>query len=97
MILYSAIGATQLNVKRYAVLIYLGQISYGLYVFHLLAIKLAEMLAAHLNFKGMTYFSAKSFSALAITIILSMLSYSFLEKPFLKLKKKFTVVNSRPV
>jgi peptidoglycan/LPS O-acetylase OafA/YrhL len=33
---------------------------------------------------------------LGLTIAISALSYSLLEKPFLRLKKKFTFVASRP-
>lgn len=78
-------------------LVYLGRISYGLYVFHVLGIKLTEQTLKAFGIDG-TYFTfLQFFPALAITIILSVLSYKYLEKPFLSLKKKFTVVESRPV
>jgi peptidoglycan/LPS O-acetylase OafA/YrhL len=35
--------------------------------------------------------------ALAFTILLASASYAFLEKPFLKLKERFTRVDSRPI
>jgi peptidoglycan/LPS O-acetylase OafA/YrhL len=35
--------------------------------------------------------------ALLITILVSMLSYQFLEKPFLRLKERFTFIQSRPI
>ena len=67
--------------------IYLGRISYGLYVFHLLFLTL---LAARLS-----HFLAREVSAFAITIAAASLSYAFLEKPFLRLKQRFTYVHSR--
>jgi peptidoglycan/LPS O-acetylase OafA/YrhL len=36
-------------------------------------------------------------AALAITLILASVSYAVLESPFLKLKKRFAHVESRPV
>ena len=35
--------------------------------------------------------------ALPATIVTGMLSYRYLESPFLQLKKRFTVILSRPV
>jgi peptidoglycan/LPS O-acetylase OafA/YrhL len=35
--------------------------------------------------------------ALPATIATGMLSYRYLESPFLRLKKRFTVVRSRPI
>jgi peptidoglycan/LPS O-acetylase OafA/YrhL len=86
-------------------LIYLGKISYGLYVFHMLAIDLAwRVLApqAHSGIAnlgvmarmGIRFLSIQSL-AIAITICLAMLSYRFLEYPFLALKNRFTFVKSR--
>jgi peptidoglycan/LPS O-acetylase OafA/YrhL len=34
-------------------------------------------------------------SALAMTILLAMASYRFLERPFLKMKEHFSIVKSR--
>lgn len=78
-------------------LVYLGRISYGLYVFHVLGVKLAQQLLEAANIGGAYYTFWQFAPALSITIILAVLSYRYLEKPFLSLKKKFTVVESRPV
>ncbi len=80
--------------------IYLGKISYGLYVYHVLWLGLSRNVLAH--FVGDRIgFLASQLSAMAIalpaTIVTGMLSYRFLEMPFLRLKKRFTVVRSRPV
>jgi peptidoglycan/LPS O-acetylase OafA/YrhL len=69
------------------VLVYLGKISYGLYVFHSLAIHLVE------SFWWPWRFSL----SFAITVVFAALSYQFMERPFLRLKGRFTHVPSGPV
>jgi peptidoglycan/LPS O-acetylase OafA/YrhL len=76
-------------------LIYLGKISYGLYVYHALGNVLSNMLIpVHTAFVQL---ALRPFAALAVTIFLAALSYRFLETPFLKLKGRFAHVESRPV
>lgn len=79
-------------------LVYLGKISYGLYVYHALAIKIASAAVKHL---GVPKAGIRTLMigplALAITIGLAMLSYRFLESPFLKLKERFSFVRSRGI
>jgi peptidoglycan/LPS O-acetylase OafA/YrhL len=78
------------------VLVYLGRISYGLYVYHQVG-----LLVAGRAFPGHAS-SAKAWAAhfvlgLAMTIALAAASYAWLEKPFLRLKeRRFTIVRSRP-
>jgi len=78
--------------------LFLGKISYGLYVFHVLWLGLAR--DGLLRFAGMSGI-ALQLTAMAIalpaTIVTAMISYRYLETPFLKFKKRFTVVASRPV
>lgn len=62
-------------------LIYLGRISYGLYVFHLLFI----------------YLLGSALAALPATIAVAAASYHFFEKPFLRLKTRFARIASRPI
>ncbi len=72
-------------------LIYLGKISYGLYVFHELMMFLSRKLFAHsLHIPG-----AELLVALLFTICVATFSYEFYEKPFLRLKKHFEFVHSR--
>jgi peptidoglycan/LPS O-acetylase OafA/YrhL len=87
-----------------AVLTYLGKISYGLYVFHPWAIGLAAYfvtLALHVPFEqgtgGGRWAVVKILLASVLTLVMAALSYHLLEKPFLRMKKKFEVVSTRAV
>ena len=83
-------------------LVYLGRISYGLYMFHALLFYLVyntckdEMtqLSRVLHLYEWRN-SVSAAIALVFTIIIAMLSYHFFEQPFLRLKKRFTFVYSR--
>ena len=83
-------------------LLYLGKISYGLYVFQisffwLVYTRLDDELAAFSTFLHMYEWrnTIGFVIAFMLTVTVSMLSYRFLEKPFLRLKKQFTFVPSR--
>lgn len=71
-------------------LVYLGRISYGLYVFHLFSLTLMSeflsipVLGIPLNFERRLLFS------FLLTVILAAASYRWLEQPFLRLKKRFS-------
>jgi peptidoglycan/LPS O-acetylase OafA/YrhL len=77
---------------------YLGRISYGLYVFHMLAIAWVVRQLYDGNPAGvLSGIKLGLFGfALALTIILAWASYAFWESPFLKLKKRFTYIASSP-
>ncbi len=79
--------------------IYLGKISYGLYVYHVLWLDAAKHLPWH--FAGNLSPLASQLGAMAIalpaTIVTGILSYRYLESPFLRVKKRYTVVRSRPL
>jgi peptidoglycan/LPS O-acetylase OafA/YrhL len=68
---------------------YFGKISYGIYVYHLAALWLASKLTGDL----MWAFAIGLIAVLAI----SSLSYYILEAPFLRLKQRFTLVDSRKI
>jgi peptidoglycan/LPS O-acetylase OafA/YrhL len=69
--------------------IYLGKISYGLYVWHVLNLQIINHI-----FRGNVLLRL---TALVPTIIMAVISYRYLETPFLKLKNKFTRIQSRAV
>ncbi|MGZ5429556.1 MAG: acyltransferase family protein, partial [Thermoanaerobaculia bacterium] len=68
---------------------YLGKISYGLYVFHVLALRLVH----HVSPEWPVVFVL----GLALTAGMGVLSYELYEKRFLRLKRRFTRVTNRPV
>ena len=74
-------------------LVYLGKISYGLYVYHLLALLLVHSALSPLR---VALYPVYALLAFGLTVALSVASYHILELPFLKLKERFTYVLSRP-
>ena len=82
--------------------VYLGRISYGLYVFHISFYWLVfqtfnNELVAFSKFLHLYEWrnSVGFVIAFVLAVAISMLSYRFFEKPFLRLKKRFTFVASR--
>jgi peptidoglycan/LPS O-acetylase OafA/YrhL len=78
---------------RNQALLYLGKISYGLYVIHALGLKISYAVVQPVRLSG---FLLHLGLGLGITIILASLSYKYLEMPFLRLKESFTHIASRP-
>jgi peptidoglycan/LPS O-acetylase OafA/YrhL len=77
-------------------LVYLGRISYGLYVYHELVLKLDDRLFPDYAVST-SQMAAHWVFGLGGTIVLAAASYRWIELPFLRLKRKrFTVVASRP-
>ncbi len=75
---------------------YLGKISYGIYMFHLLVMFLLQgFILPDYDYKeypkNLFWLHAVYYTAISIftTIIVSHLSYKYFERPFLKLKSKF--------
>jgi len=88
--------------------VYLGKITYGLYVYHLLALTLVRSLAstAGLGLRTGANHTATNFMlilgvqlplALGLTVLCASLSYRFFESPFLKLKRRFEFIHSRSI
>ena len=84
---------------RNKILGYLGKISYGLYVYHVGSLWLATQATNALVSpeRLFVYPTTVLLLGLSITIAISMASYQFLERPFLRLKEKFTFIKSRPI
>ena len=76
-------------------LIYLGKISYGLYVYHLICIALAWWIKEHVLHRAHWRWSFPF--TLLLTCVCASLSYRFIESPFLRFKEKFVFVQSRRV
>jgi peptidoglycan/LPS O-acetylase OafA/YrhL len=105
LVLIVFLGVTPKLLPRWA--IYLGRISYGLYVFHEFAIYTTDHLfigyIATFNylpivksFEGTIYLLNMSLT-LGLTILMAALSYRFFETPFLKMKKRHSVIESQPI
>ena len=72
-------------------IVYIGKISYSLYVFHwFILIIMGARINDLLLHAGIHSLLLSSVSCLALVFIVSMLSYHFFEKPIIKLKKKFS-------
>ena len=72
---------------------YLGRISYGLYVFHLFFVEALGVQSAHEPIPRIS----RAVGALLATIAVAALSYRYFESPFLRLKEKLSWVQSRPI
>jgi peptidoglycan/LPS O-acetylase OafA/YrhL len=76
-------------------LVYLGNISYGLYAFHYLGREISEYVFAGFHNHAHNYnYILSAFFGLAVTFLLAVASFKWLESPFLLLKRKFTHVPS---
>jgi len=78
------------------VLIYLGRISYGLYVYHGISISLAGVVMRRLGL-GPNGWLLYSVMSAGLTLIMAAASYRWIETPFLRLKSRYTRVASRPI
>jgi peptidoglycan/LPS O-acetylase OafA/YrhL len=96
LLLLSFLGLNPSVLPNWA--IYLGKISFGLYVFHDLAMwATGGIFRAHHVSLGSGIALAKGGCAITLTVSIAALSYRFFETPFLKLKKGHEVVESRPI
>lgn len=79
-------------------LVYLGKISYGLYVFHDLIIGLAYN--THHRWPRMLYFVNHPLVTIpltfALTVATAAVSYHYFERPILKFKERFETIRTRP-
>jgi peptidoglycan/LPS O-acetylase OafA/YrhL len=98
----STLGTPEHYVPRW--LMYLGRISYGLYIFHSLMFYLVFEAGERWlpRRTAVLHLPASVVPALGTSLVLMLsiasagLSYRYFEKPFLKLKERFTFVRSRP-
>lgn len=95
IILNVANGSVKINLEN-KLFSYLGKISYGIYMYHLMIIPgVLYLLRHYLNMETGLVFNAMAYTlSILMTITVSGLSYQFIEEPFIKLKSKFTTVKS---
>jgi peptidoglycan/LPS O-acetylase OafA/YrhL len=78
-------------------LVYLGKISFGLYIFHYTVLAIvAAGIKKKLHAPESLQLTLTYLLTIAISIALASLSYRYFETPFLRLKSRFTFIQSRP-
>jgi len=94
--LVAFLGVNPALLPRWAV--YLGRISYGLYVYHVFALDLMnKWLMPHAAFMSAPLYFLKGSLSLGLIFLMAALSYRFFETPFLKMKRRYTVIESQPI
>jgi peptidoglycan/LPS O-acetylase OafA/YrhL len=100
-ILTDAARSFQLKFLRNRLFLYLGKISYGLYMFQFFGLLAADALChkifGTLAKESINYAVLVTILGLIISFLLSTLSYHWVEKPFLKLKEKNASIITRPI
>lgn len=69
---------------------YLGKISYGMYMYHTIAVVVGVKISHSFDNSNFVSYPV----TYVLTILMAGLSYQYFEKPFLKIKDKFTTVKS---
>lgn len=92
-LIYWVVKTKNNNILENKVLMYLGKISYGLYMYHIIGILLAINVVVWFNpnFDGYDFkYNLVLYSlSLLFTILISFFSYNFMEKRILKFKDRF--------
>ncbi len=104
LLLLAFLGLDQKLLPGWA--IYLGRISFGLYVFHQFVIDAMDRLIIRNiaalndpminNLKGLIYLLNFGLT-LGLTILIAALSYRYFESPFLRMKKRHSIIESQPI
>jgi peptidoglycan/LPS O-acetylase OafA/YrhL len=72
------------------VLSYLGRISYGIYMYHMMVILFVMQILESINHDIFGYQVLVYVLTIFVTITVSAISYHYLERPFLSLKEKYS-------
>lgn len=95
MVLLGLLGLPAAKLPAWAV--NLGRISYGLYVFHVLAIQIVLLVWPSRLALPFPSPLLQGPIALALCVLIASASYRFLEAPFLRLKRRHSIIESHPV
>jgi peptidoglycan/LPS O-acetylase OafA/YrhL len=93
--LIAAIGVRKDCLLTNPILVYLGRISYGLYIFHGAALVVAQRIVPASS--DLVFWPLFAIVAFALTLAVSAVSYRWLESWFLNLKKRYEVIRSAPL
>lgn len=74
------------EVLRHRAVVHVGKISYGIYIWHELAMVLGDRLAGNLFSEGISKEGMRIVISLTVTYLISIVSYKYLESPFLRMK-----------
>jgi peptidoglycan/LPS O-acetylase OafA/YrhL len=85
MVFFSALGLR----FSFAPVVWFGKISYGLYVYHSLAIYLMQKVTG-VSGLSVLQFAEFLLGSLTVTTLMAAVSFYLLERPFLKLKARFS-------
>jgi peptidoglycan/LPS O-acetylase OafA/YrhL len=96
---FSVLGEARLGKLR--PLVYLGKISFGLYVFHWAMLRISNralqpLLRSHQVARTTTN-ALEVALAFVLTVLLASLSYRFFELPILRYKKRFEFIRTRSI
>ena len=95
MLCLAFLGATMPKWTR--PLVYLGKISFGLYIFHYTILAVVAAAVKHkLHLSGVSEIAVTYLVTWFIAVGVATLSYRYYEMPFLRLKSRFTFIRSRP-
>jgi peptidoglycan/LPS O-acetylase OafA/YrhL len=83
-------SASFIQIGKFKILNWLGKISYGIYLIHMIAISIVNALFFQY---GSNFFMLKFLISILITILLSQISYLYFEKYFLNLKDR--IINAK--
>lgn len=86
---YITLGV-RINHRFDALLAYLGGLSFSMYLFHLAVIKALRMTVLPTASSHIETVVIIAFAIIPATILVSALSYKYIEKPFLQLRVKYT-------
>ena len=92
------LSVLDIKVRIPRTLIYLGKISYGLYLFHEFFLWMILRTGAHWPVMGV-FARHKLFAiplAFGLTVAAAAVSYHFFERPILKFKERFETIHTRP-
>ena len=78
-------------------LLFLGRISFGMYVFHYTLLSITAAAVKKLHFATSVQLCLIYCTTLLLSVAVAAASYRWFEAPFLRLKSRFAFVRSRPV